>query len=860
MQPVMSVQETRDYEKALAERGITADELMKRAGAIVAVQAAQLVDQGSVVVLCGTGNNGGDGWVCADHLARHGYDVSVVAAAAPATMKTEESKRAARRAQEMGIPVFVTPEAADLERLFREADVVVDACFGTGFHGELPEPYVGWLAIIDSSFEGQIVSIDVPSGLDATTGLAAGACVHADWTVTMFAVKPGLVSGIGSEASGAVVVASLVASEHGQDSVSDQTDVFVLEDRDYLDALPQPNPAQDKYTHGRVLVVAGSKRYPGAAIMAAMAAARSGAGYVTLAVPEPVVSVAQAHLLSVPVVGVEADGDGSFAPGASAQIAELATHADAVLAGPGITTSAGACSVVRTLLESDTGLVLDADGLNALVTENICPESAEKNPQALRRSAPLVLTPHRRELARLLACDPAKTASLSGAIEGSKQLAWAVGSSNFAIVAKGEATAVTTAESSLVVASGPEALATAGTGDVLAGVCAGVLSQAVAQADPEDEPFPPGLALLMAAADRIHAIAGELACDQHGSHGIVAPDVADAVGLAADELAARAEQDMLANGEDAEERLRGNLDFEDESRVEPSVEARAELHAAATAAQLGMDDEPLEEPESPERQQARLERAQRAAEVRRAKVANREAPIPSEIEISSSPSPKASEAKAAPDIEPEPAGARASKEQREKGASAGTPADSSAESSENASASSEPQTSAASAASDAGEPEGGKPADAEATTVMAPVNKESAGSDASASASAPETSNGKANESAEASAGAPEETAPAEKSEPDAEKPSGQDASESKAAEEDAQDSSGSVPPFLAQAIEGESQSSADEDEVFFESPIDPEHAALEKFHQRATKHAGVTPKIPPEERPSASRRGKSGE
>ncbi len=592
MQPVMSVADVREFEQALAEKGTPDSELMRRAGAVVAMQAAHLVRGGSVVVLCGMGNNGGDGWVAADNLARHGYEVAVVCAATPAVMNSELARRVALRTAEMGVPVHVDPSVEQLEELLLPADVVIDACFGTGFSGELPEPYVTWARVVDEVCAGQVVSVDVPSGIDATTGMAAGEYFSADVTVTMFAAKPGLVSGVGRQASGKVVVASLVGDEQGLQDISDAAAAFVLDERDYLDVLPEPDPLQDKYTRGRVLVVAGSTRYPGAAIMAALAAARSGAGYVTLAVPAPVVSVAQAHLLSIPVVGLPVDPEGSFAVEAAEHVERLLEHVDAVLAGPGMTTSLGACEVVRALLRSEVGLVLDADALNAVV--RICAGSAEAHPQALRREAPLVLTPHRRELARLMGGELERTQSLAGAMGAAQALAWAVGSSDFCVIAKGPVSCVSTIDSTLVPQPGPIALATAGTGDVLAGIVVGMLAQSMAALAQDERLDSSDLLMMMAGADRVHAIAGELACRAHGSRGVIATDVADAVGRAVDELLRRSERDYETAGEDPGSVLEDDLAFEDESRIRPAGEAGAQGGAGHAPAQ-----DKAGEPETP---------------------------------------------------------------------------------------------------------------------------------------------------------------------------------------------------------------------------------------------------------------------
>ena len=549
MQWVLSVEDTRELERRIIEGGVSAAELMRRAGGVVAMQAAELAEGGHVVVMCGTGNNGGDGWVCAASLASHGTPVTVVTPVAPEELSGELPRTMAARAVRAGVRVRVSPDADALAGLLSDADVLVDACFGTGFHGALPEPYATWVQVTDESFLGQVVSVDVPSGVSASTGMAEGPYFMADRTVTMFAAKPGLLSGVGRVASGEIVVASLAARD-GVTDVEELAETVALEEGDYLDAFPAPDVMQDKYARGRVLVVAGSRRYPGAAIMAALAAARAGAGYVTLAVPEPVVAIAQSHLLTIPVVGLPCDVEGSFGIMAAEEVGRLANHADVVLAGPGMTRSDGACEAMRAVLRSKAAVVLDADALNAVT--RMCAGSALKRPNLLRREAPLVLTPHHRELARLVGRDDvASIASMHDAIEAARSLAWAVGSENFAIVEKGEVTAVTGVDRTAIVAPGPEALATAGTGDVLAGVCAGFLAQMQAQAG-ADGIGASDLVMLMAGADRVHAVAGELACVARGSRGIIASDLIDRVGLAYDELMRRANESYeVADDDDA---------------------------------------------------------------------------------------------------------------------------------------------------------------------------------------------------------------------------------------------------------------------------------------------------------------------
>ena len=366
MQPVLNVRDVPGLEAAIEQCGVDACELMRRAGTVVAQQAMREVDQGAVVVLCGPGNNGGDGWVAADYLAGHGLEVNVVTAAEPSLIRSAAARQAAQRACTVGIPVHVAPDYEELAALLVEADVVIDAVFGTGFKGVMSGPFDMWVEVVDDYFEGMVLSVDVPSGINAATGEAEGPFFQADTTLTMFALKPGLIAGLGKQASGQLVVASLVADDEGSEELADTASAYLLGEADYLDALPERDEFADKYGHGRVLVVAGSTRFPGAAIMAAKAAARSGAGYVTLAVPAPVVPIAQAHLLSIPVVGLPAAQDGTFEAAAAQELASLAAKVDCVLAGPGMGTSFGAGEVVRALIASSAPLVLDADALNCL--------------------------------------------------------------------------------------------------------------------------------------------------------------------------------------------------------------------------------------------------------------------------------------------------------------------------------------------------------------------------------------------------------------------------------------------------------------------------------------------------------------
>ena len=302
------------------------------------------------------------------------------------------------------------------------------------------------------------------------------------------------------------------------------------ETADYIDVLQPPTCVVDKYTRGSVLVVGGSTRFPGAAIMAAKAAARAGAGYVTLAVPEPVANLARTHLLEIPVVGLPADADGTFSNAARAQVAELAARRSAVLVGPGMCVTGGTVGVVSTLLEGKTPLVVDADGLNSIA--RLTNNALDEFPELLRRSAPLVLTPHRRELGRLVGLTgDASPDTLTSALDAARRVVWADGGSEIVVVAKGTATACVGVEVALLPKPGPACLATAGSGDVLAGIMAGLLSRGV-----ETENLP----TLTALACEVHGCAASIAQERFGSRGVMAADIIDSVGVALDAVEDRA--------------------------------------------------------------------------------------------------------------------------------------------------------------------------------------------------------------------------------------------------------------------------------------------------------------------------------
>ena len=393
-----------------------------------------------------------------------------------------------------------------------------------------------------NELEPTVLSVDVPSGLDAQTGVVEHDCIRAIRTATMLAPKLGLYSADGPEYAGEIVCGRLYDQ---LDEVIDDVEheAEIVDPADLIDFF-EPLPMNiNKYSRGSVLVVAGSATYPGAAMMAAKAAARAGAGYVAVACPSACANLVRMALPSVPVIDIPSDSRGAFGAAARKAVCKAAEKFSCVLCGPGITTAAGCIDVVSGLLKMDVPLVLDADALNCLAKYSI--GGIDKTPELYRRDAPLILTPHHKELSRLIGDDP--VADLGTAIEASRRLLWAAGSEDMIVVAKGPSTAVAGVEKVLLPMAGPASLATAGSGDVLAGIIAGSVAQAHNYAGPWE--------LLCAYAVTVHSFTGFAAASRFGEKSVIATDLIDLIGDAMELAAESALHDLgvLDEGSQVEE-------------------------------------------------------------------------------------------------------------------------------------------------------------------------------------------------------------------------------------------------------------------------------------------------------------------
>lgn len=538
MKPILSTEEVRRLEDIIEREGTSKAELMEHAGEFVAA-VAQEYDPKEVVVLTGFGNNGGDGWVAADILQQRGAHVTVATPVGPSEVPSALARHVARRTSGRDVEVVVGPSRDELSDLLSDADLVIDAILGTGFHGQLRPPFSIWIPTLNETAT-RVISVDVPSGLDSETGVVEDCCVRADKTATMIAPKIGLYSADAPQYVGELVCGELYDK---LDEVIDDVDhaAEIVEAADLVDFL-EPLPATvNKYSRGSVLVVAGSARYPGAAMMAAKAAARAGAGYVAVAAPDACANLIRMALPSVPVIAIPSDSRGSFGAAARQVVCETAKKYDCVLCGPGMTTASGCMQVVSGLLELDVPLILDADALNCL--SRLAIDGIDKTPELYRREAPLILTPHHRELSRLVGDLPVD--DLGTAIDAAQRVVWAVGSDNLVVVAKGATTAVVGVERVLMPMSGPASLATAGSGDVLAGILAGTVATTHGEVERWE--------LLASYAVAVHSYTGFAAAAEYGERSVIATDLIDLIGEAIQLVENAACRELGISGDEGDE-------------------------------------------------------------------------------------------------------------------------------------------------------------------------------------------------------------------------------------------------------------------------------------------------------------------
>lgn len=475
---------------AIEEKGTPSLELMEAAGRAVVEVVAGLAPEEAVRVVCGKGNNGGDGFVAARLLREMGFEVEVLLLWPGEELRGDAAVNFERCGGEL--------VDGDLAGRLAGSGVVVDAIFGTGFEGVPREPAVGAIDAINRC-GAPVVACDIASGVDASTGEVAGEAVEAAITVSFHAAKLGQRIAPGKWHTGELRVAPIgIPAGAPGEAAGGEIDPAILE------LAPHRGPQSTKFSSGQVAVAGGSRGLTGAVRMASLAAIRAGAGYATVAVPADlnlVFEIAQPEVMSVACPG----GDGCLVPASEKSVLRVFERAAAGVLGPGLGRDPGSFELAREVVgKIEAPLVIDADGLNAF---------AGRLEILSARRAPTVLTPHAGELGRLLERESSEidTHRLASA----KEAARAAGA---ILVLKGDDTIVTDGDQVAVNAISAPALATAGSGDVLSGVTAALLARGL-------EPFAAVCAAVVA-----HARAGREAARRVGvAESVIASDVIEAI-------------------------------------------------------------------------------------------------------------------------------------------------------------------------------------------------------------------------------------------------------------------------------------------------------------------------------------------
>ena len=532
MKVVTAEEMRRIDEKTIEEYGVPGIVLMERAGLAVALRIKEIFGRKRVLVVSGSGNNGGDGFVVARNLYEEGWDVRVFLTSKPEDLKGDALLHY-KIAKKYGVPIFpVRQLLTHHSSLVTKHSIFIDALLGTG----LSKNVMGLLSEVIhliNKINLPVISVDIPSGISSDNGQIMGEAVKADYTVTFGLPKRGHLLYPGAEYTGKLFIENIGFPP--KLLASNNLNVSVLTKQEASHVLPERQMYSHKGDYGHVLIIAGSRGKTGAAYMAAKACLRSGAGLVTIGVPESLADIFQARVTEEMTLSLPDRGDGTLAEKASDVILDfLNKKADVIAIGPGIGVSADTNKIMKTLIQCLTApVVIDADGINSLQGE-ITILSKSK--------APIILTPHPGEMSRLLqrsavstqqSAPPSIPTHRGGRVkEGVKtsiselltkierdRINTAI---SFAkktrthLVLKGVPTIIASPDGKAYINStGNPGMATAGTGDVLTGIISGFLGQGLKPLD----------ASLLGVYT--HGLAGDISASEKGMYSLIATDIID---------------------------------------------------------------------------------------------------------------------------------------------------------------------------------------------------------------------------------------------------------------------------------------------------------------------------------------------
>jgi NAD(P)H-hydrate epimerase len=531
MKVVTASQMRRIDQQTIEDIGIPGMVLMEHAGsAIVRTIQSQFPNCRRIGIVVGKGNNGGDGLVIARQLSHVGQSVQIFLVSPPDHF-TGDALTNLQIVQNLKLPIehiFSETALEAMEGKIAACELIVDAIFGTGLRGGVRGDIAAVIERINA-IQRPVIAIDLPSGLDADTGQVEGACIRADYTVTIGLPKRGLLLHPGAELTGQLEVADIGFPERVINAQNicvnwmqsaTNTGPLCAEVCEWIPPRPRHS---HKGTYGRVFMVAGSTGMTGAAALGCEAALRVGAGLVTLGIPKSLNPILEVKLSEVMTLPLPETAEGSLAFAAKSQILEFVERTSSILAvGPGLSQHPETVKLIHSLIrENRNPVVIDADGLNALSQGEMTAESPRATVKALLSSltAPAVLTPHPGEMARLIGSRPRELEQ--DRIGIAQQFAPELSNTSeqdITLVLKGAPTVIAGADGEVWLNStGNPGMATAGMGDVLTGVIAGLIAQGVSSFN---------AAVL---GVYLHGLAGDIVAQSLGMHGLMAGDVLNAI-------------------------------------------------------------------------------------------------------------------------------------------------------------------------------------------------------------------------------------------------------------------------------------------------------------------------------------------
>jgi len=455
-----------------------------------------------IIIICGKGNNGGDGFVVARHLVNYGFEVKVFILASEDEIKGDALSNL-EIIEAMGIPIKTIMTAQDLDKMAADcssASVIVDAIFGTGIRGEIQGLAKEAIQIINNS-KSYVVAVDIPSGISGETGKLLGVAVKANETVTMAAPKTGIILYPGAYYAGKVTIVDIGMPREILCNL--QPEAFYIDKEDVASLFKPYLPNAHKGDFGRVFIIAGSQGMTGAAALSASAAVRSGAGLVTAGIPESLYDILEVKLTEAMTKPLPQTTSRTLSTDALDVALEFASKCDTVALGPGLSTHDETKEFVKQFIMScPKPMVVDADAINALA----------ENPDILAKtSSPVVITPHPGEMARLLKVSVSEIEEdRIGAVRKGVNL-W-----HCTILLKGARSLIATPDGRLWINStGNPGMATGGSGDVLTGIIAAFIARGMAVQE------------AALAGAYIHGLAGDLAAEEKGHFSLAAGDIID---------------------------------------------------------------------------------------------------------------------------------------------------------------------------------------------------------------------------------------------------------------------------------------------------------------------------------------------